>query len=265
MSDEHGQGESHGSKKGHGKHGGHGGGHGGGDHEEHEGAPEWLISFADNTALMMGFFVILLALAMNQPTGKGEGNATMAEAVTTERMLDLAIAVREAFNNPVDLGSDDPKDLPLIRRIIERGESQAQDVGQKGREHDVRSIRPSDYFSTAGMVPFSESSASIGDVGKDAIAQLLPLLKGHNLIIEVRGHVSASESFGRTDKGMQLSYERSLAVAKAIADEGVPWRQIRLIAACDGERLVPKAYDAAQHQTNQRVELIVTDQVVADP
>lgn len=52
---EHGSGEA-GHEEGHGKkgHGGHGGhGHGGG-HEEHAGAPEWLISFADNVALLMG-------------------------------------------------------------------------------------------------------------------------------------------------------------------------------------------------------------------
>lgn len=70
MADEH---DSHGEEGGSHGGGGHGGGapHGGGAHEEHEGAPEWLISFADNVALMMGFFVILLAMNMG-PKGGGE-------------------------------------------------------------------------------------------------------------------------------------------------------------------------------------------------
>lgn len=260
MSEDH----EHGKKShGHGG-GGHGGGHGGGGHEEHEGAPEWLISFADNTALMMGFFVILLAMSMNKPTGAGAGETPM-QTPMTDRMLDTAIAVREAFHSPVDLSSTDPMDLPLIRRIHERrGGSQADDAGQKGREHDVRSIRPSDYYSTAGRVPFADSSSTIEPEGSEALNQLLPLLKGHNLIIEVRGHVSAAEAFGRSDRGVQLSYERALAVAKVITAEGVSWQQLRLIAAGDSERLVPVAYDAGEHQSNQRVELIVTDQVVPE-
>ena len=66
--DEHGEHE-----EGHGG-GSHGGGHAAGGHEEgHEGAPEWLISFADNVALMMGFFVILLAMNMG-PKGSSVNN-----------------------------------------------------------------------------------------------------------------------------------------------------------------------------------------------
>src|ERR1700761_6397949 len=69
--DDHGKGE-------HKAHKSHGGGHGGGGHEEHAGAPEWLISFADNVALLMGFFVILLAMNMgpkNKASGaEGEGS-----------------------------------------------------------------------------------------------------------------------------------------------------------------------------------------------
>ena len=57
------------------EHDSHGGGSHGAPHaaheEHHEGAPEWLISFADNVALMMGFFVILLAMNMG-PKAKGE-------------------------------------------------------------------------------------------------------------------------------------------------------------------------------------------------
>ncbi|MCL4212087.1 MAG: hypothetical protein KJZ68_15650, partial [Phycisphaerales bacterium] len=68
MADAHDQSGEHGKKHAH-KRGGHGHGHGGGGHEEgHEGAPEWLISFADMVMLMMGFFVILFALNVN-PTG----------------------------------------------------------------------------------------------------------------------------------------------------------------------------------------------------
>src|ERR1043165_7557814 len=111
--EEHGQsGESH-SGGGHGGHGGSGGGHGGGGgHEEHEGAPEWLISFADNVALLMGFFVILLAMNMAKPKTGGLGGENQNPSQQDMDMVDAVISIRAAFHNPVDMTSEDPNEAP---------------------------------------------------------------------------------------------------------------------------------------------------------
>lgn len=251
-------------KKGHG-----GGGHGpgGGSHEEHhEGAPEWLISFADNVSLMMGFFVILLAMNMKPAATGGAGTSKEpGHAEPTAEMLDFAIAVREAFNNPVDPASASPVDLPLIRRLLERsGASQAEQDGQIGREHDVRSIRKTAYFSPAGSVPFDDGSSVIGEAGQEALRPLQKILRGHNLVIEIRGHVSAAEAHELPDRGMRFSNDRAIAVAEALVADGIPWAQLRIIGCGDGERITARAYDAAAQRTNQRVEIIVTDIVVGD-
>jgi flagellar motor protein MotB len=245
-------------------------GHGGGSHgpphgaheEHHEGAPEWLISFADNVTLMMGFFVILFAMNMAAAKGGGAGAGEPGGTTLSPEMLDAIIAIREAFNNPVDPNSTNPIDLPLIRRLLERGQSQAEREGQIGREHDVRSIRPSNYYSIAGLVPFDEATSLLSDAGREAIRQIVHQMKGHNLVIEVRGHVSSAEAFRAPDRGMQLSYDRALAVATHLAGQGVPWNQMRIIACADGERLMAVAYDVTGHRANQRVELIVTDRIV---
>src|SRR5689334_21425744 len=103
-------GEAHGEKSHSSGSGGHGGGgHSGPAHEEHEGAPEWLISFADDVALMMGFFVILLAMNMKSPVAAhtGVGSPEKEGGVPESQMLDFVIAMRDAFN-PIDLNSDNP-------------------------------------------------------------------------------------------------------------------------------------------------------------
>ena len=100
MADEHS--EQHGEHGGHEEHRAHSGGHahGGGHEEGHEGAPEWLISFADNVALMMGFFVILLAMNMKSPVAShtGVGSPDKDGGVPESQMLDFVIAMRDALD-----------------------------------------------------------------------------------------------------------------------------------------------------------------------
>lgn len=237
------------------------GGHGGGAHEEHEGAPEWLISFADNVTLMMGFFVILLAMnlkpASSGGAGPGEGGGS-AQAAN----LDMAIAVREAFHNPVNLNSDNPDDLPLILRLHQRrGESQATQDGAEGRDHDVRSVRPSQYSGYSALVEFDDGAIAISPEGERIVRDFVKRFDGVNLLIEVRGHVSAAEGAGQPDRGMKLSYDRAMAAAQMLHEAGLSWTRIRVTACADGERLVSPAYVAELHRKNQRVELVVTDRL----
>lgn len=266
MSDKHHEHDEH-AEKGHGgSHGGHGGGHGGGHAEgEHEGAPEWLISFADNVTLMMGFFVILLAATLAQVGGggKGDGDGKGKPGTNSPDMLDAAIAVRAAFNNPVNIDSTDPTDQPLVRRLIERDEEGfSKFPGPKGKEHDVQSIRPGDYKAACGKVPFANGSAELSAEAKEVIAEVAREVRGLRMIIEIRGHASASESFKQDDKGMRLSFDRALLVAKSLAETGVEWRQLRVVACGDNDRLKPQGYGKGGQKPNERVEIIVTQELM---
>ncbi|MEK6676679.1 MAG: flagellar motor protein MotB [Planctomycetota bacterium] len=244
---------------------GHGKGHGGGDHEEHEGAPEWLISFADNVTLMMGFFVILMAMNLKPAaTGVGPGQS---QPVAEESMvaIDAAIAIREAFHNPVDLSSLDPNDLPLVQRVIQkRGASEATQTGQKGKDQDVQSIRPTKYFSQGGVIRFPDHSSELDDVGREQVDDIAKNLSGINLIVELRAHTSAAESFDKADRGMQLAHERARTVGIELVAKGFHWEQIRLTACGDNDRIVAHAFDASNHRANQRVEIIVGDRMVRE-
>src|SRR5262245_29481834 len=116
----------------HSEHGKSGGGHGGGGHRhhhggggghgdgEHEGAPEWLISFADNVMLMMGLFVIMLAMNMAKVTTGGIGGEDEMGGAPSAEMADMILSIRQAFNNPVNINSTDPRDAALVKRLIER-------------------------------------------------------------------------------------------------------------------------------------------------
>lgn len=267
MAEEHGAAQSEHEHKPHKKHGGH---KHGGAHEEHEeGVPEWVVSFADNALLQMGFFVILLAMNLKEPTSGGVGGKEKfgSEAASpSERMIDMMIGVREAFNNPVNLDSSNPNDLPLVRRIVQRREGTAVEDGPRGDKQNVESVRPTDYRRLGGLVTFEENSAKVDTAGRDSAVVVAREVKGRRSIVEVRGHVSLTEAYKPLDKGMKLSFDRAIAVAQILWDSGVERDQVRVVAVGTGDRAAPVARDQNAKRNNQRAEIIITDETMpADP
>lgn len=260
--DEH---EEHGSSHASGSSHGHGGGnHGGGSHEEHEGAPEWLISFADNVMLMMGVFVILLAMNMaKETTGGIGGEDAMGGQKDSEQMLDLVIAIREAFNNPVRIDSSDPAEAALVRRLVERGrEGYANEEGISGEHDRTQSIRPTEYAALAAKVGFDEGSVTLTDKAAATIEDFAKTVVGLRMIVEVRGHAGAFESIGERDRAYRLSQERALTVAKALAEAGLSWAQIRTVGCGDSEPLGKVSAAGETGESNSRVEIVVTERAL---
>jgi flagellar motor protein MotB len=249
--------------------GGHGGGgHGtGGAHEEHEGAPEWLISFADNVALIMGFFVILLAMNMKEPMAGGIGgkekNGGAPEPST--RMIDFVIAMRENFNNPIDLTSSNPGEEVYRRRIREKAQAgQSLQPEEPGQGRIDQAILPTEVSSLGGNVPFEDEADSLSGKGKERAEEIGRRLRGQRWIIDVRGHSSPSETQRDTVRGIELSHKRAVAVANVLVSKGVRWEQLRLVACGDNERNARRQYDRDADRVNQRVEVIITGDPIAD-
>ncbi len=242
-------------------------GHGRGGHvhiaeDHHEGAPEWLISFADNVALLMGFFVILLAMNMKEPMAGGIGGREDFPTAS-ERELDLIIGIREAFNSPIDMDSTDPHEGALARRKLER-EGESLQPGERGESRESQATRPTDYSSLGGVVPFDDNSSVLTTRARLAVEEIGRRIKGLRWVVEVRGHASPSETFREFEKGMNLSYARAREVANALVALGVKESHLRLVACGDSDRRVPQTFDRTLDSFNQRVDIVVTAEAVQD-
>ncbi|MFZ4576458.1 MAG: flagellar motor protein MotB [Phycisphaerales bacterium] len=248
-----------GSHKKHKKHHHHGA------HAEHEHEEGWIVSFADNVLLMMGFFVILLAMNMG-PKGSSDAAPT---STAEDRLLDVAIAVREAFHNPVSMDSLEPQDQALIRRLRDRRKPGAGDAAVDGGEpaadgvenavggKGISNVRPSDWQGEAAFVQFDERQVLLSSQSKRTIAEVSRRLVDTRWMVEVRGHASKWETWRDTRKARDLAYERAWAVGNELVLNGVQWEQIRLVSSGTCAPVVARARSADEAETNQRTEILV--------
>ncbi|GJQ29896.1 MAG: MotB [Phycisphaerae bacterium] len=256
--------EEHAESHAGGGHGGGGHGGGGGHEEGHEGAPEWLISFADNVALLMGFFVILLAMNMAKVTQGGLGGEAKMGGSESDAMMEFVISVREAFNNPIDLQSKRPDDQPVIRYILRRGTGKSDISEVSGTHNTVQSLQAGTMVNTTARITFDDQSTALSPAARDTLAEAAARLKDQRWIVEVRGHVSPFEVMHNPMRARELSFQRAMAAASALVDSGMRWDSLRVVACGDSQRLVPRSFDKAEDQKNQRVDLILTTDVIQD-
>lgn len=236
--------------------------------EEHEeGVPEWMVSFADNTALMMGFFVILLALNLGPkggsaaPPSQEEPSQAARESGQSAQALDWALSVREGFHNPVDPFSTDPRDRILAMRLRERM-GQAQDEGAAGQHDRSDAFKPSDHVSIVTHVDFAPGQDQVRPDDHGELDQFLQAIKGHRYMIEVRGHIDTAEAMPGRPTAMELSFQRALHTAEYLTAHGMNWRQIRIVALGDAEPVRSRAYTEQAHAINRRVEIIETGRIM---
>ncbi len=253
--------DGHGKK--HKSHGGGHGGHGGGGHEEHEGAPEWLISFADMVMLMMGFFVIMFALNVQPKGGNAGGGGEQAEGVANEPdFVDFAIAVRRAFHTLDNLDPNDPSDRKLLERMEQaQGAGDSRDEGTKGKDRDVKSVRDSNYYGKGTVVTFSHRSTQLDEDATRVLAEFAAKNRGRNNVLEVRGHASQAEAFRKPEEAMAIAYDRAMAAARALAASGIDWWRLRIEVCGDHDRVAANPNTADADAQNARVEITVSNEI----
>lgn len=235
--------------------GGHTGVH---DDDEHRGAPEWLISFADMVMLMMGFFVILFALNVQPKGGEAGGGGEEAEGVATQpQEIDpsLVEAIRRAFHSP--LNPSDPRDADVLRALRERGEGDASEVGVDGEEHRMRSPRDIEYYRGGVDVPFAYRTSEFSNDALRIIKEFAHEHDGHRYVIEIRGHASQPEAFNRPEEGMELGWSRAKAVYSQLIEDGISPDRLRIVSAGVSEPRIARVGMRTRAEDDQRAEVLL--------
>lgn len=129
----------------------------------------------------------------------------------------------------------------------------------------VRTIRNQTQIIEGAAVYFSTGSAELTTEARHTLKQVLDQIAGKPQKIEVRGHTSAlplpANSPFRNHR--ELAFARAGAVVDYLVSLGIERQRLRIAVAADTEPLTSPARPE-MHYLNDRVELIILDELVDD-
>jgi|GEM_PF-497228 len=225
-----------------------------------ESAPMWIVSFADLVTLMMSFFVVLYAMEL-------DGNKGKKDEFSAAVKIMAGVQPDPASLDPVDqivnnyLGRPRP---PQLDR--NKGNADKTAKGIEGNNPEVTTIRPGKEMTTGGKILFEAGQAGLSDEAKVVVEKIAGLVRGHNNVLMIKGHISSDELVLRPDdpQGMGLSTRRAMMVADELVKHGIDRRVLRPVACGPFEPIKVGVYDAQGLQQNRRVEVYSTDYTISE-
>jgi chemotaxis protein MotB len=225
-----------------------------------------MITYGDMMTLLLCFFVLIVSFS---------------EIRKEDHFQAVVEEIQQAFGmhgGGGRLPTDDDPALSLIQRLEAMRlrqqrvptRSNTTEVGMDGTQPRVERIREGELFAVGTRITFSPGSAELTDEARRQLVNLAESiqLRGHQNIIELRGHASGFETGDDNDTAAlwRLSYRRSESVMRFLTSDevGIDANRFRLTANADREPLRPRAYTADATQANRRVELIVSEALAHD-
>jgi chemotaxis protein MotB len=236
-------------------------------HDLCEECPEWIFTLADLIMCMMGLFVILWVL---KPSPK-----ETIPAVDSEQTRVLA-AIREAFDYVPDPTSDDPIDIYLLLKKLEKlkmpkgpgdgGKTELERRGAVGTDPEVTTIRLGKQASTGGRMAFDIGSDKVTPQTAATVVQIAAIIRGHRNVVVIKGHTSLDDlpDGASPQEKMDLAVRRAQAVAELLIAQGVNADILRVQGCSTFEPVVQRDYEPDGQVLNRRVEVEATSTLVEE-
>lgn len=228
-----------------------------------EGAPAWIITFADMMALLLCFFILL---QMFSELKRDREYQRVANAVKTAFGFTGKIGVLPTDDVPLQSMIQSLDEVTAQRDEIEINRSHADDQGPKGLQARVLAVPAGLQFTLGGPAMFQAGSALLTKGGNDAVRDLAPLLAGRRNKVIIRGH-AANKYLSPTSvwKSLdELSFHRAMAVRDILMKAGIDDRRFRLEAVGAREPINPRAYLESEMANHRRVDIVLTEDLL-DP
>ena len=225
--------------------------------EEHpsEGAPEWMVSYADMITILMSFFVVMFSMAGTKDAKKEDP---------------VMMSLRRQFGRFVGLPTSQyvPASSSLTSKAVALKPTPPKESRNRGLVGDhprVSTIRPGDQATIGGVIFFSAGTSDLDDEQKRQLQATAKDLAGKPQKIEIRGH-TLTRSPGADAKprdNWDLAYERCHKTMQYLVSLGLDPRRIRIGVAAQFEP-VYSGRDPLLLEKNNRVEVFMLNEFTED-
>jgi len=233
------------------------------------GAPAWVLTYADLMSLLLCFFILLAALSQLK----------VEDYRAVVREIQRAFGVvggsgPGGSGGGINKGGEPAGQLiEVLREMATQASNKgkvgdAVDAGAAGKHDSVRVVRRGEQFVMGSRITFEPGSADLTLGAKEDLKAIAELIRGHNNVVELRGHTSGMErSAAGSDRDLEdLSYARAKSVREFLTNNevGLKPQVFRLVACGATEPLVKRVYESGQQAPNRRVEVVVNASLVSE-
>lgn len=178
-------------------------------------APVWLLTFADVTALMLAFFIMLFATT-EVPSEKWE--AVMGPMKTLFRFDESGYSALPKSNHAVtSVDYDSALSIDYLANVLSENLNRDDVL----KDTIVRVLDNRLVLSLPTNVLFAGGSAELEAGARDAVFRLGGVFQNIGNQIEIRGHADPSSQEGVTfESNWSLSLSRAVSVANVLKDSG---------------------------------------------
>lgn len=210
--------------------------------EVEEGAPAWVMTFADLVTLLMVFFILLFAMGSIEDEKFKQLKESLKAALGTDQIPEAGS--REGLDVVKD--PDAKLDESTVHAVDEVGAMVAKEMEEIASEVEefvyknklagqveVSSDERGSIITISDVVLFPAGKARMTFAGKKTMNQVFDLLKQFNYDVKIEGHTDSSPI--RTEKfpsNWELSASRAADVARMLVESGFPpknspWKGLR--------------------------------------
>lgn len=222
------------------------------DRDDQPGAPPWLLTFADVTALMLTFFVMMFAMSNVESE---RWDAIISLISTAERPTTEQEPVPTATRNiaTVKLESALPLDY-LDRILVEKLSRDAVLANARVHRLDGRVV-----VSLPGGTLFAEGSADVMPEAREALFRLSGVIATIGNRVVVEGHTDPDPQSDRQyESKWGLTLARALGVANALREAGYA-KPVTVLGLAEGRfgDLDARLPEDRRMQLARRVDIVI--------
>ena len=233
------------------------------EHECPQGAPSWVMTFADLVTLLMVFFILLFAMGSIEEEKWKQMKSSLKDALGQENIPEAGIregldVIKERVLDETTIHAVDEVGA-MVAKEVEEIASEVEEFVFKNKlagKVEVSSDERGAIITLSDTVMFPPGKSRMTYTGDEIIKQVFDILKQFSYQVKIEGHTdNVPMNTAQYPSNWELSAARAAEVARKLVKAGFNPTNLSIEAFAQYRPKVPN--DSRQGRaTNRRIEIV---------